>query len=467
MDLVKTVQYSPKDWPPWLLSKLTAALSRALQDDVLGLSGPDAANSFVCEPFGVGNKLNKKRVVIHALVSIGQLLSSLSRLYVTVVQEASCTVAGFTVAALQDIIKEQGLLRNMADAGDALAALMTKHHDLLDWELDRTKTNKAATDLQDNLAIGVLGVASGVVNLWLRVREIFSEPSTSLQVGPHLTCLQAVLRLSSLMLRAWPGPGLALGWQDRTTAAAAAADASSCSRSSAHSYQYTALPLSVSCAAQLSLVLYVEVFSRCCGQQCSTVLKQGLPRPVLEVLASADTQHVLLVGLATAAYTSRAEQARTKGHNQAASSARSAAGSRKDGSTPRPAHAAGDECWHVQLADALGLQGALPLLAFAMGRPKEILRTDCTALGLIMCMAARKKLRSSAAGCRDLPSHLHQPLFLTLVELMLLDPRPLFLHTICPLLEEVVLSAPSACCAPRCRSPCCPSCQRCHRRPKN
>lgn len=80
MALVKTVQYSQRDWPPWLLSKLTAALSRALQGDVLGLSGPDPANSFVFEPFGVGNH-NKKWVVVDALVSIGQLLTSLARLY--------------------------------------------------------------------------------------------------------------------------------------------------------------------------------------------------------------------------------------------------------------------------------------------------------------------------------------------------------------------------------------------------
>lgn len=75
--------------------------------------------------------------------------------------------------------------------------------------------------VQDNVAIGILGVTSGVVNLWLPVSEVFSEPSKSLQVGAHLACLQAVVRLSSLMMRAWPGPGLARGWQDRTTAAAA------------------------------------------------------------------------------------------------------------------------------------------------------------------------------------------------------------------------------------------------------
>lgn len=293
--------------------------------------------------------------------------------------------------------------------------------------------------VQDNVAIGILGVTSGVVNLWLAVSEIFSEPSKSLQVGAPLACLQAVVRLSSLMMRAWPGPGLARGWQDRTTAAAAAADASSRSRSSAHSYQYTALPLSVSCAAQLSQVLYRETFSRRPGEQCSMALRKGLPRPVLEVLASADVQHVLLVGLVAGVYTSRAEHAGTTGTNQAASLTRSAAGSRTNASTPRPA--ADIEHSHVQLADALGLQGALPLLAFPMGRAMGALKSHRIAMGLGVCMAARRKLRSSAAGCRDLPVHLHQALYLTVTELLLLDPRPLIFYMTCPFLEEVVLSA--------------------------
>lgn len=106
MALVKTVQYIQRDWPPWLLSKLTAALSRALQRDVLGLSGPDPANSFVFEPFGVGN-LNKKWVVVDALVSLGQLLSSLARLYRCVLID-TCSAVAAPVVAPQHIITQQG-----------------------------------------------------------------------------------------------------------------------------------------------------------------------------------------------------------------------------------------------------------------------------------------------------------------------------------------------------------------------
>lgn len=79
MALVKTVQYEPTAWPSWLLLKLSAAVNRALQDEVLGLSAAHPRNHFIAEPYGVGSHA-RKRVILDALVSVGQLKTSLTKL---------------------------------------------------------------------------------------------------------------------------------------------------------------------------------------------------------------------------------------------------------------------------------------------------------------------------------------------------------------------------------------------------
>lgn len=63
-------------WPPWLVPKLTAAINRGLQDDILGVSGPDPANSFICRPSTPGSR-KKIWVVVDACASMCQLGASL------------------------------------------------------------------------------------------------------------------------------------------------------------------------------------------------------------------------------------------------------------------------------------------------------------------------------------------------------------------------------------------------------
>lgn len=282
--------------------------------------------------------------------------------------------------------------------------------------------------LQEFVPLAIIGVAAQLVNLWIPVSDLMP----SLQVRPPLQCLQAMVRLSSLITRAWPGPGLEHGWQGNSSAAAAAAETSRRGPTSpAHAYEYSALPLAVSCAAQLYQVLHREAFSiDHTGEPCSMALKQGLQTPVLEVLASADVQHVLLVGLLEAHLDSQPE---------------SPCVLQSCLTTPDQARS---EPWHgshEQLADALGLRDALPLLVMPLGRG----RSAVTGLGLALmraplalslCMAARQKLGSSSARCRDLPSNLHYALYLTVIEAMLLRPHKVAYVCVCPLLEELVVS---------------------------
>lgn len=107
MGWIKSVQYA-STWPPWLVPKLTAAINRSLQDDVLGIDGPDPANNFICTPYTPGSH-DQKWVVVDAFVSMSQLGSSLGRLYRRATLEeafpavtASCSKA----AALHEVLQQ-------------------------------------------------------------------------------------------------------------------------------------------------------------------------------------------------------------------------------------------------------------------------------------------------------------------------------------------------------------------------
>jgi hypothetical protein len=175
-------------------------------------------------------------------------------------------------------------------------------------------------------------------------------------------------------------------------------------------------------------VLLKEAYSyKHVGEPCSMQLKQDLPTPVLEVLASADVQHVLLVGLVGAVADCQGVLNRC---------------AIPDLYLPEP--------WHEQLADMLGLADALHagFLGIPLGRAVStvtgqwhMLGLQRGALGLSLCMAARRKFGSSSARCRDLPSDLHYALYLTVIEAMLLRRTPVGYFTSFPLLEELVVSA--------------------------
>jgi hypothetical protein len=182
MAWIKEVQYN-STWPSWLVPKLTAAINRALQDDILGIFGPDSANTFICMPYKPGSH-DKMWVVVDAYCSVSQLSSSLARLYRGAeLEDASpgVTVNQIKAAVEHEILRQgesphtpvahgcwlgrsnsstqpymhdaqralhccAGLLSSMAAAGNALAAFIDRHR-LLHWEVDRTQ-DPAAAQLQ-------------------------------------------------------------------------------------------------------------------------------------------------------------------------------------------------------------------------------------------------------------------------------------------------------------------------------
>lgn len=229
-----------------------------------------------------------------------------------------------------------------------------------------------------------------------------------------------MIKLSSLLLTSWPGPGVPKCRAGRTyntpAAAASAALAAGSSTSAAYEYQLTQLPLAVSVAARFSEIASTDVFSNQIGLGCEVALKEGLSSDVLQVLASAEAQRVVYVGLAVAVAEKHALRERAP-----------------TGKAPSKQQSPDIQPWHNRLLEALGLAGALELLSFPLARPQDALKPHLFAFSLQCCMSAQQCLlqakpstdsggqRETADASKTRPdSRLLHGLCLTVMEALLL-----------------------------------------------